>query len=163
MRGATAGGQQRFFFVADSIETEAAINAWAAARGMASSVAIFVPPFGFEQNDRLCRGLAEFINAHGTTILMMGVGAPRSEIFVDQWRHMLSPCWAFCVGQAVKIELGLVRRAPVGLQRSGLEWLWRVAQEPKRLSGRYVRSTLAFAVAVLADIRKRPNETGGLV
>jgi N-acetylglucosaminyldiphosphoundecaprenol N-acetyl-beta-D-mannosaminyltransferase len=163
MRGAPGSDGQRFFFVADRAETETALYAWAEASGLTRRVAVFVPPFGFELNERLCRGLAETILAHATTVLVMGVGAPRSEIFVDQWRHVLPPCWAFCVGQAIKIELGLVRRAPNGLQHSGLEWLWRVAQEPRRLTGRYLRSSLSFGLAVLDDLRKRPTERGGMV
>jgi N-acetylglucosaminyldiphosphoundecaprenol N-acetyl-beta-D-mannosaminyltransferase len=161
MRSAPAHSTQRFFFVADRLETENALHAWAADRGMSDRIAVHVPPFGFDSDERLCRGLAESIRAHRTTILMMAVGAPRSEIFVDRWRSLLPPCWAFCVGQAVKVELGLVRRAPRSVQASGLEWLWRVAQEPRRLTGRYVRSGFAFAMAVAEDqwrLRRRGGE-----
>ena len=63
--------------------------------------------------------LAEAIREHATTVLIMAVGAPRSEIFVESYRAVLPPCWAFCVGQAVKIELGLVRRASRIGNRSG--------------------------------------------
>jgi N-acetylglucosaminyldiphosphoundecaprenol N-acetyl-beta-D-mannosaminyltransferase len=145
----------RLFFVADREETVAALDDWAARRGLAGQVASFVPPFGFELDSTACRDLAGRIAAHGTTLLMMGVGAPRSEIFVDRHRDLLPPCWAFCVGQAVKVALGLVQRAPPGWQAAGMEWLWRVGQEPRRLAGRYARSSIGFALAVLADQRRR--------
>ncbi|MDQ2802553.1 MAG: WecB/TagA/CpsF family glycosyltransferase [Pseudomonadota bacterium] len=144
---------QRLFFVVDSPRTEAALRAWAATKGIAERTASFVPPFGFEHDEALCRSLAEAVRAHGTTLLIMAVGAPRSEIFVDRLHDALPSCWAFCVGQAVKIEVGLVRRAPPGIQAIGLEWLWRVAQEPRRLARRYVVSSVGFALAVLEDLR----------
>jgi N-acetylglucosaminyldiphosphoundecaprenol N-acetyl-beta-D-mannosaminyltransferase len=117
-----------------------------------------IPPFGFESDDRYCQEMAGQIHAHGTTLLLMAVGAPRSEIFVDRYRSLLPPCWAFCVGQAVKIALGLVERAPGFWQTAGLEWLWRVRQEPKRLARRYLVSSVGFALAVLEDRRRMSGE-----
>jgi N-acetylglucosaminyldiphosphoundecaprenol N-acetyl-beta-D-mannosaminyltransferase len=144
--------RHRLFFVLDRAETEASLRDWARARGFAGIIGAAIPPFGFEDDDALCRDLASRIAAHGTTILLMGVGAPRSEIFVDRYQAWLPPCWALCVGQAIKIELGLVVRAPRAWQVSGLEWMWRVAQEPRRLAGRYIRSSAAFLAAVVADL-----------
>ena len=75
--------------------------------------------------------------------------------------HDLPRCWAFCVGQAVKIELGLLRRAPSGWQSVGLEWLWRLLQEPSRLTKRYVTATIGFAAAVIepgTQHARRPNK-----
>jgi N-acetylglucosaminyldiphosphoundecaprenol N-acetyl-beta-D-mannosaminyltransferase len=149
---------QRIFLVLDSAETETAVRAWADQRGLASRVATVIPPFGFESDDRYCQEMAGQIHAHGTTLLLMAVGAPRSEIFVDRYRSLLPPCWAFCVGQAVKIALGLVERAPGFWQTAGLEWLWRVRQEPKRLARRYLVSSVGFALAVLEDRRRMSGE-----
>jgi N-acetylglucosaminyldiphosphoundecaprenol N-acetyl-beta-D-mannosaminyltransferase len=95
--------------------------------------------------------MAQAIAAHGTTLLIMAVGAPRSEIFVDTYRDVLPPCWAFCVGQAVKIELGLVQRASYRWQSAGMEWLWRLIQEPSRLAKRYATATAGFAAAIIED------------
>jgi N-acetylglucosaminyldiphosphoundecaprenol N-acetyl-beta-D-mannosaminyltransferase len=149
----------RFFFVVDRAETEVALRQWATRKGLGERVAIFVPPFGFEFDHGLCRELAIRIRDHGTTMLMMGVGAPRSEIFVDCYRNILPPCWALCVGQAIKVELGLVRRAPRSWQALGLEWLWRVTHEPRRLTGRYARSSLGFVMAVLEDQLRRRSRS----
>ncbi|MBN8925201.1 MAG: hypothetical protein BGO51_07480 [Rhodospirillales bacterium 69-11] len=145
---------QRLFFVLDSAETERAVLDWAAERGLADRVATTIPPFGFETDEAYCRDMAGRIAAHGTTLLLMAVGAPRSEIFVDRHRALLPPCWAFCVGQAVKIALGLVQRAPGRWQAVGLEWLWRLRQEPRRLARRYVVSSVGFALAVIEDRRR---------
>jgi N-acetylglucosaminyldiphosphoundecaprenol N-acetyl-beta-D-mannosaminyltransferase len=166
MRGAANSSSQRFYFVVDKSETSDAVQAWAAANGLANRVASFVPPMGFLEKEDLCRELAERIRSHATTVLLMGVGAPRSEIFIDQWRNELPPCWAFCVGQAIKIELGMVRRAPRSVQAAGMEWFWRIAQEPRRLTGRYLRSSFAFVMAVLEDqwrAHRQPHVEGRLV
>jgi N-acetylglucosaminyldiphosphoundecaprenol N-acetyl-beta-D-mannosaminyltransferase len=142
---------QRLFFVVDSRATEVAITAWAARHGQAGMCAVAVPPFGFETDAAFCESLARAISAHGTTVLIMAVGAPRSEIFVDSWRTLLPPCWAFCVGQAVKVELGLVKRAPLRWRSAGVEWLWRMTQEPSRLAKRYVTASISFGLAVIED------------
>lgn len=84
-------------------------------------------------------------------MLIMAVGAPRSEVFVDTHRAILPQCWALCVGQAVKIELGLVRRASSVWRSIGLEWLWRACQEPSRLTKRYVTATIGFGFAIVED------------
>jgi N-acetylglucosaminyldiphosphoundecaprenol N-acetyl-beta-D-mannosaminyltransferase len=146
----------RFFFVVDRAETAAELEAWARRKGLEGRVANFIPPFGFEHDETLCNELAGRIRSHGTTVLMMAVGAPRSEIFVDRFRTALPPCWAFCVGQAVKIELGMVRRAPRGWQMVGMEWLWRLGQEPRRLAGRYATASGGFLLALLEDQFRRP-------
>lgn len=149
MRMAPYPPWQRFFFVVDSTATAQAVTAWAARNAVIGDVT--VPPFGFEKDPGYCQRLANAISAHGTTMLVMGVGAPRSEIFVDTHRSLLPACWAFCVGQAVKIELGLVRRASSKWQSFGMEWLWRLCQEPSRLTKRYATATIGFGVAVIED------------
>jgi N-acetylglucosaminyldiphosphoundecaprenol N-acetyl-beta-D-mannosaminyltransferase len=149
MRMAPYPDWHRFFFVVDSATTEQAVRQWAEREAVSCDTA--VPPFGFDRDAAYCTELAERIARHGTTVLMMAVGAPRSEVFVDSHRAMLPACWAFCVGQAVKIELGLVQRASSGWQSARLEWLWRLRQEPGRLAGRYATASVGFGLAVLED------------
>jgi N-acetylglucosaminyldiphosphoundecaprenol N-acetyl-beta-D-mannosaminyltransferase len=149
MRLAPYPTPQRLYFVVDSATTEKAVSTWGMRNGVVTSVT--VPPFGFENDAEYCQWLAESIRAHETTVLVMAVGAPRSEVFVDTYRTLLPPCWAFCVGQAVKIELGLVRRASSKWQSVGLEWLWRLLQEPSRLARRYATASIGFGFAVIED------------
>lgn len=141
---------QRLFFVVDHPDTARAIAAWAAEGGLVAATQ--VPPFGFEKDEAACRALAEMIARHGTTLLFMGLGAPKSEMFVDRHRSALPPCWALCVGQAVKMALGLTPPPPSSVKRLNLEWLWRILLEPKRLGIRYARSTIGFLAAVAADL-----------
>lgn len=157
MRMAPGAALHRVFFVVDSAETETAVAAWAERHGVVSAAT--TPPFGFECDDGYCERLALSIRSHGTTLLIMAVGAPRSEVFVDTYRRMLPPCWAFCVGQAVKIELGLVRRASSKWQSAGMEWLWRLCQEPSRLAKRYVTAAAGFGLAVVEDQMRNRRES----
>jgi N-acetylglucosaminyldiphosphoundecaprenol N-acetyl-beta-D-mannosaminyltransferase len=139
----------RLFFVVDSDETAMAVHSWARQRDVVVETA--VPPFDFGRDQDYCRGLVQQINAHDTSILIMGVGAPTSEIWVDTHRANLPPCWALCVGQGVRVACGITHRAPVLLRRLNCEWLWRICQEPGRLWWRYSRGLLLFPLAVLED------------
>jgi N-acetylglucosaminyldiphosphoundecaprenol N-acetyl-beta-D-mannosaminyltransferase len=149
MQMAPRSPMQRLFFVVDTLETQRAVCDWAARQGVASAVE--VPPFGFDRDAGYCARLAEAIREHKTTVLIMAVGAPRSEIFVDSYRSVLPSCWAFCVGQAVKTELGLVQRASRRWRSVGMEWLWRMLQEPSRLGKRYMSASIGFSFAVVED------------
>jgi len=106
----------RLFFVVDRERTAQAVDEWADKTGLRSQVVTRVPPFGFEADAIWSAKLADEIFAHSTTILVMAIGAPRSEIFVDQHRTSLPPCWAMYVGQAVKTAFGIVRRAPLSVR-----------------------------------------------
>jgi N-acetylglucosaminyldiphosphoundecaprenol N-acetyl-beta-D-mannosaminyltransferase len=143
----------RLFFVIDSERTARAVNEWADRSCLPAKVKTHIPPFGFEANAVWSAKLAEEILVHSTTLLVMGVGAPRSEAFVDRYRNSLPPCWAICVGQAVKTFFGLTQRAPVIVQRLHAEWLWRVAQEPRRLIPRYMAAIIWFISSVFYDLQ----------
>lgn len=149
----------RPFFVVDTEETEHAVRTWWSQRGEAEAAEVEIPPHGLLGDSNGARALARRIRAHRTTLLVMCVGAPRSEIFVYQQRDELPECWAVCIGQALRMQLGLTRRAPVLARRLHAEWLWRVFQEPRRLIGRYARDAVLFPIAAIADmrIRNRPQ------
>ncbi len=74
---------------------------------------------------------------------------------LDAWPDRARPPLYHCVGAAPEMYLGLTRRAPTWLRRSGLEFAYRLAQEPRRLLGRYARDALAFPGLVLAERRRR--------
>ena len=98
------------------------------------------------------RGDGASLRAAQPDILIMTLGAPVSEEFVARHRAALPPCWVLCAGQAVRVELGLIRRAPSFMRRCGLEWAWRIRQEPQRLGIRYLRALASFPFAVAGDL-----------
>ncbi len=152
MRPGALNPTHRPFCVVDSAETVHQLQRWAAREGLPLATAI--PPFGFETNAAARARLAAEIAAHGTTLLLMGVGAPKSEVFVDLERARLPACWAVCVGQAMRYEAGLATRAPRLMQRLDLEWAWRLAHEPRRLARRYVSAGFGFVGAVIEDVQR---------
>lgn len=77
------------------------------------------------------------INASGAAILLVGLGCPRQEIWVYEHQGLIQmPMLA--VGAAFDFHAGIVSQAPPRLQRIGLEWLYRLSKEPKRLWRRYL-------------------------
>jgi N-acetylglucosaminyldiphosphoundecaprenol N-acetyl-beta-D-mannosaminyltransferase len=161
---AIAGPSQRFFFVVDSGQTATAVKEWGEFRQIA--VETSVPPRGFENDLAESEYLFDKIREHHTTILIMGVGAPKSEVWVWRHQHQLPDCWALCLGQAVRTALGLTTRAPKLIRTLHGEWLWRICQEPRRLAGRYIRGSVLFLVAIFEDLtgaKSRNNNTERLI
>jgi exopolysaccharide biosynthesis WecB/TagA/CpsF family protein len=81
--------------------------------------------------------IAERIKASGARLVLVGLGCPRQEVFAYAMRPLLDmPLMA--VGAAFDYHAGQLRRPPSWMQRAGLEWLWRLGLEPRRLWRRYV-------------------------
>jgi N-acetylglucosaminyldiphosphoundecaprenol N-acetyl-beta-D-mannosaminyltransferase len=88
--------------------------------------------------------LAEEINAAEPDVVWVGIGVPRQEKWMAQMRPRLDAPVLVGVGAAFDFHAGLVPQAPDRLQRLGLEWLFRLAQEPRRLWRRYLRYNPRF-------------------
>jgi N-acetylglucosaminyldiphosphoundecaprenol N-acetyl-beta-D-mannosaminyltransferase len=88
-------------------------------------------------------------------IVFVGMSTPAREVFLDRWREFRSPCLCIPIGGVIDIEAGLVRRAPRWMNRSGLEWLFRVLQEPRRLFRRYARTHTLFAMLLALALLRR--------
>ncbi len=149
---------QRVVLVLESERTAVAAKAWSAARGLGDRVTLYVAPPRLLADPSAQAGMIAAIRLASPTVLIMTLGAPQSEILVHHHRDALPPCWALCVGQAVRIELGLVARAPAAWQRIGLEWLWRMRQEPARLVRRYGQALAWFPAAILLDVWPRARK-----
>lgn len=146
---------QKMFMVLDSTITMQATQSWARKYNLEKNIDYVVPPHGFENNSEYCKNLLSRIKIFETSILFMGLGAPKSEIFIDQHKNQLPPCWALCIGQAILVAVGCRPSPPKFIQALNLEWLWRIKQEPKRLLGRYIKSGWAFLHAILKDLTCR--------
>ncbi|WP_018262409.1 WecB/TagA/CpsF family glycosyltransferase [Methylobacterium sp. WSM2598] len=147
--------RHRCFFVASSEETAARIEALLLARGFSrEQLAFRVPPFGFETDAAYSDALAGAIRAHRATHLFLGLGSPKCEIWSHRYRGALGDCYVLNVGAGLDFYSGTKRRAPVVLQRTGLEWAWRVAQEPRRLFHRYFVASWRFLWIAAADFAR---------
>ena len=82
--------------------------------------------------------IADEIRSAAPTVLVVGLGKPRQEQWIDDWGTRSSAAVLLPFGAAADFVAGTVERAPERWQRSGLEWLYRLQQEPRRLARRYL-------------------------
>jgi len=89
--------------------------------------------------------VADAIAASGAAILFIGISSPKKELFLRRnWERLAVPV-AMGVGGSFEVVSGRLPRAPRLMQRSGLEWLFRLCLEPRRLAGRYLRTNAVYA------------------
>jgi exopolysaccharide biosynthesis WecB/TagA/CpsF family protein len=111
-------------------------------------------PSGFRQfQPEEYAALAETINLSGARIVFVGLGCPRQEVFAfEMGRRLNLPLVA--VGAAFDYYSGLLREPPEAIQRAGLQWLYRLIQEPRRLWRRYlVQNSQFVGLFVLQALR----------
>jgi N-acetylglucosaminyldiphosphoundecaprenol N-acetyl-beta-D-mannosaminyltransferase len=101
---------------------------------------------------------ADVIRAAGTDILFVAMGVPRQEVFIDEQWDRLGVRMAIGVGGSFDVLAGLRARAPSWVQRIGMEWFFRLIQEPRRLFVRYLVTNIQFVWLVAADL-VRPKPT----
>jgi len=89
--------------------------------------------------------IVDAINASGADCLFVAMPTPRKERFLKKYRKELKPNFVMGVGGSFDVYGGKVARAPKIVQAMGLEWLFRVAQEPKRLWRRYYETNTTYA------------------
>lgn len=109
------------------------------------------PPFGKVSDDRALQDV-EDIRRAGPDLVWCGLGAPKQELWMNRYASLLAPAIAVGVGAAFDFHAGAKRRAPVWMQRSGLEWAHRLGSEPRRLAGRYLRTNSEFLVRAALEI-----------
>ncbi|MEM9352500.1 MAG: WecB/TagA/CpsF family glycosyltransferase [Planctomycetota bacterium] len=109
------------------------------------------PPLGFEhdptQTDKIC----EMVSSAKPDVLLVGLGAPKQEIWTAQNHARLEAKVALCIGATIDFLAGHRSRAPLWMQHAGLEWLYRILKEPRRLAGRYFKDARVFPRLLLAE------------
>lgn len=101
------------------------------------------PPFRALTGEETER-VANEIDASGAAVVWVGTGQPKQEIWMAAMRARLSAPLLVGVGAAFDFHAGLVAQAPGWMQRNGLEWLFRLSREPRRLWRRYARYNPLF-------------------
>jgi N-acetylglucosaminyldiphosphoundecaprenol N-acetyl-beta-D-mannosaminyltransferase len=97
--------------------------------------------------------VVERIRAAKPDVLLVFLGAPKAEVFLERVRDSLGPVVGVSLGASLDFYVGRVRRAPVWMQRSGFEWLYRLLQEPRRLAKRYLVDDVYFLVILARTLR----------
>lgn len=117
-------------------QAQAKINQQAGRRMVVGS---YSPPFGFEKDPSECERIISQINQSGATVLVVGLGAPKQEKWIYQYKQYLPQVRVFlAVGAAIDFEAGHRKRSPKWMSRMGLEWFYRLLGEPARLWKRYL-------------------------
>ncbi len=103
--------------------------------------------FSKEEEPAIARGIA----SSGADILFVAMGSPKKEIFLNTYKNEIRVPFIMGVGGSFDVVAGFVKRAPAWMQRSGLEWFYRVIQEPGRMWKRYLFGNSKFIYLVFRE------------
>jgi N-acetylglucosaminyldiphosphoundecaprenol N-acetyl-beta-D-mannosaminyltransferase len=110
----------------------------------------YSPPFGEwpeGEDDRICKQIRE----SGAKLIWVGLGCPKQEIWMARMRERLPDGVYFGIGAAFAFHAGEVSQAPSFMQKRGMEWLYRLCMEPRRLFTRYFKFNSLFLFYSLKD------------
>ena len=113
------------------------------------------PAFGFDRDPETYGAVLDDVADSKPDFIFAGLGFPRQERVISDLRRELPETWFLGCGAAIGFVAGQNRRAPSWMQRSGLEWAHRLAQEPGRLAGRYLAHDAPYAMRLLATAAAR--------
>jgi N-acetylglucosaminyldiphosphoundecaprenol N-acetyl-beta-D-mannosaminyltransferase len=111
----------------------------------------------FTQDEAPAR--ADHIRTSGADILFVGMGVPRQEYFLEEQWDRLGVGTAIGVGGSFDVLAGMRARAPKWMQKTGMEWAFRLIQEPRRLFARYLVTNSQFVWLVLRALLKRERSS----
>lgn len=124
-------------------------------------VGTYSPPLGFEKSVEENQKILQQIAAVRPHVLVVGLGAPKQELWVAAHQAQIAANVALCVGATIDFLAGEKRRAPRWLQALGLEWLHRMLSEPKRLVKRYWHDACAFPALLWQEFRRPTTAPAG--
>lgn len=99
--------------------------------------------------------IAAIVRSSGADVMFVGMPSPRKELWISDHGPATGVALAVASGGSFDVIAGTVRRAPMVWQRLGLEWLWRVVQEPRRLWKRYLTTNSRFLAMLVRERLRR--------
>jgi N-acetylglucosaminyldiphosphoundecaprenol N-acetyl-beta-D-mannosaminyltransferase len=125
-------------------------------------VGTYSPPIGFEKDESENAAILNRIASAQPDVLIVGLGAPKQELWVHKQREAIYAKVALCVGATIDFLAGERSRAPIWMREAGLEWLYRVASEPRRLAARYAKDAWIFPRLLAREWwrRRHPSPAG---
>ena len=145
---AKKGYKMYFLGAAEGVAAKAAENLAKRYKGL-QVVGTYSPPYGFEKNPNEMDKIKEMIKEAKPHILIVGLGCPKQEKFMYHHCKELGVPISFGLGASFDFEAGNIKRAPRWMANHGLEWLFRITQDPKRMAKRYLvddRKILGLAI-----------------
>lgn len=120
-------------------------------------VVTYSPPYKPEFSEEDNRAIIDAINAADPDLLWIGMTAPKQEKWAyTHWQDLDIHCHCGTIGAVFDFYAGTVRRAPLWWQRHGLEWLYRLLREPRRMWRRYIIGNTLFIYYILREKVGRP-------
>ena len=116
------------------------------------TVGVYSPPMGFEKDAAETENILQRIADVSPDVVVVGLGAPKQELWVAANADQLKTKVALCVGATIDFLAGEKKRAPVWMQKCGTEWLHRMCSEPKRLVKRYAKDAWVFPQIVFQQM-----------
>lgn len=131
-------GYTMFFLgAAEGVAAKAAKNLIKKFPGL-NVVGTYSPPYGFEKDEIEMKKIEDMIKSANPHILIVGLGCPKQEKFIYHNCEKLGVPLSLGLGASLDFEAGNIKRAPKWMANHGLEWLFRITQDPKRLAKRYL-------------------------
>jgi N-acetylglucosaminyldiphosphoundecaprenol N-acetyl-beta-D-mannosaminyltransferase len=113
------------------------------------------PPAGFLDQPEVLAAVLASISSAVPAILFVALGAPQQEYFIQRYIRPMGVPVAMGVGGSFEMIAGVRQRAPQWMRRAGMEWIFRWAQEPKRLARRYLVGNSLFSIYILRYLMRR--------
>ncbi|WBL26010.1 WecB/TagA/CpsF family glycosyltransferase [Zunongwangia sp. HGR-M22] len=120
-------------------------------------VGLISPPFRALSEEEE-EDYAQLINESQAGFVFVALGCPKQEKWMASMRDKIRACM-IGIGGALPVMIGLQKRAPVWMQKTSTEWLFRLSQEPKRLFKRYAYTNTLFVYLMIKEKFKRQNHT----
>jgi N-acetylglucosaminyldiphosphoundecaprenol N-acetyl-beta-D-mannosaminyltransferase len=113
------------------------------------------PERGFEQDEHRMAQIRQALIDARPDVVFVALGTPKEEYWINAIRETLPAAWWIGVGGGFSFACGEVPRAPLWMQRAGLEWLHRLTLEPRRLGRRYLLEGVPFAMTLFGEALRR--------
>jgi N-acetylglucosaminyldiphosphoundecaprenol N-acetyl-beta-D-mannosaminyltransferase len=149
-----AYGWRHFFWGSTDETLDRLVDATRTLAPGAIVAGVHSPPFGPVADDDP-RSVASRINDTGADLVWVGLGMPKQELWMARVRRLLPGVALLGVGAAFDFLAGTSSRAPDWMQRAGLEWVYRLCREPRRLWRRYLFNNPAYLGLLTQDVLRR--------
>jgi len=155
-RAAERGHRVFFLGAAPGVAAKAAENLTAKYRGLVVA-GTYSPPFGFEADGQEVGKIIALLGGSKPDLLFLALGFPKEENFLWRYKDRIQVPVSIGVGASIDFAAGHVKRAPRWIQRIGLEWFFRLVQNPRRLWKRYLFSNAYFIYLLAKELVSEPR------
>lgn len=113
-----------------------------------TQISFYSPPLGFEKNPQENNKIVNIINAYKPHIIFAALGTPKQEFWLSEHKIKIDFGVAIAIGASVDFVAGTQKRAPKWMRESGIEWLYRLIRDPKKMWKRYLITNFFFAICI---------------